>query len=72
MHDTSRQLRDLYPRLSDEEVRRAEENLKCYLESTLQLYERIAADPDEYARYRALTASIKNSYDDGVHKVDYS
>jgi hypothetical protein len=66
------ELRDLYPTLSDEELMRAEENLKRYVESTLGLYERITSDPDAYARFQALTASIRNPYDDVDSKVESS
>ncbi len=34
-------LRDLYPTLSDEELRQVEENLDRYLELVLQIFERL-------------------------------
>ncbi len=50
-------IRALYPRLSEEELREAEENLDRYLELALRIYERVRGDPQAYARFRALTAS---------------
>ena len=50
-------IRDLYPHLSDEELREADENLGRYIELTLRIYERIRNDPEAYARFKALTAS---------------
>jgi hypothetical protein len=50
-------IRDLYPRLNEEESKQAEENLKRYVELELRVYERILADPEAYARFKALTAS---------------
>ncbi|MDQ3816151.1 MAG: hypothetical protein M3362_00495 [Acidobacteriota bacterium] len=49
-------IRDLYPHLSDGELRQAEENLRRYLETAWEMYERIKADPKAYARFKALTA----------------
>ena len=50
-------IRDLYPRLTDEELREAEENMEKYLELELRMYERIFADPEAYARFKRLTAA---------------
>ena len=50
-------IRDLYPRLNEEELKEAEENLKQYVELELRVYERILADPEAYARFKALTVS---------------
>lgn len=50
-------IRDLYPHLSDGELKEADENLGRYIELTLRIYERIRNDPKAYARFKALTAS---------------
>lgn len=50
-------IKDLYPHLTDEQLREAEENLDRYLEHALRVYERLRADPEAWARYKALTAS---------------
>jgi len=38
-------IRDLYPHLSEEQLKEAEENLNRYIEMALQIYERIDSDP---------------------------
>jgi len=48
-------VRDLYPSLSDDQAKEAEENLERYLELLLRIYERLQSDPDAYARFRTLT-----------------
>jgi len=50
-------IRDLYPGLSDEQLKEAEENLGRYLELALRIYDRIRSDPEAYSQFRALTAS---------------
>ena len=50
-------IRELYPDLSDEQLKEAEENLERYLELALRIYERIRSDPEAYSQFRALTAS---------------
>jgi hypothetical protein len=50
-------VRDLYPRLSEEELQCAEEKLEQYLALELRVFERLLRDPDAYARFGALTAS---------------
>ena len=62
-------IRDLYPHLTDEELRVAEENLERYLELELRVYERILGDPDAYARFKALTASRTQSSMEGKGRV---
>ena len=54
--DRDLSIRDLYPRLNDKDLKEAEENLKQYVELELRVYERILADPEAYARFKALTA----------------
>jgi len=57
-------IRDLYPHLSEAQLKEAEENLGRYLELELRVYERILA-AEAYARFRALTASKQRSTMDG-------
>lgn len=45
---------ELYPHLSEEELRDAEDNLAQYLSLALRIYDRIAADPEAYAQFRTL------------------
>ena len=61
-HETDRELtiRDLYPHLSEEQLKEAEENFARYVELELRVYERILSDPDAYAQFKALTASRRN------------
>jgi len=58
-------IRDLYPHLNDEQLKEAEENLGRYLEVTLRVYDRIRQDPDAYARFKTLTGSTADRYDEG-------
>jgi hypothetical protein len=53
-------LRELYPELTEEQLQEAEENIGEYLKDTLRVYERIRNDPQEYARFKALTAEYRN------------
>lgn len=55
------ELRDLYPEKDEEWLARAEENFRQYILFCIRQYERIRADPKEYARFKALTRSLKNS-----------
>ena len=50
-------IRDFYPDLGEDELRVSEENLDRYLELAFRIYERIRSDPEEYTRFKALTAS---------------
>lgn len=54
-------IHDLYPELSPEERHYVEEKLNEYLKLTIRLYERIRSDPDAYARFQSLTASLNRS-----------
>lgn len=46
-------LRDLYPSLSDEELKEAEENLQAYVRLVLRIFDEVSlgADPDERGRF---------------------
>jgi hypothetical protein len=47
-------LRALYPHLTDEELRVAQDTLEQYIALVLRIYERVAADPAGYAHLRSL------------------
>lgn len=57
-------IQDLYPHLNDEQIKEAEENLYRYIELTVRMYDRIRHDPDAYARFKTLTNSAKDLYDE--------
>lgn len=50
-------IRRLFPSFNDAELAEAEDDLREHLILVLRIYERICADPEAYARFRALTAS---------------
>lgn len=52
-------IRDLYPHLSEEQLKEAEEHFERYLELVLRIYERIRLDPEAYENFQALTAPKK-------------
>jgi hypothetical protein len=52
-----RTVSNLYPTLDEDQVKEAAENLARYTELVLRIYERIKADPEAYARFKALTES---------------
>lgn len=54
-------LRDLYPHLSEEQLKEAGENLNRYLEVALRIYERICGDPESYAQFKALTVQERTA-----------
>lgn len=47
--------RELYPALSEEELRTAQENFRRYVALALRIYEAICADQERYAQFKALT-----------------
>ena len=49
--------RELFPALKDDELRRAEEDFRAYVQVTVEIYEAICQDPIRYERLKAcLTA----------------
>ena len=48
------ELRALFPNSTQEELRFAKERLEDYLAFVARIYDRIRANPDEYARYKQL------------------
>lgn len=59
MTNTPPTIRDLFPALRPEEEKEAEENLRRYLAFIVRLYDRIAADPKEHERLKALTEEYR-------------
>ena len=55
-------IKDLYPNLSEEELRTAEENLDQYLEVVLRIYERILSDPEAYSKMERLLGERSNKH----------
>ena len=55
--DKSPTLHEMYPHLSEAELREAEENLAQYLSLVLRIYERIRTDSAGYEQFRQLTAT---------------
>ncbi len=49
-------IRELYPHLDEEQLKEAEENVRRYLETAWEMYQRIKIDPEAYAQFKALTA----------------
>jgi hypothetical protein len=49
-------MQGLYPELNSDELREAEQNFMQYADVVLRIYERVASDPEAYARFKALTA----------------
>lgn len=48
---------NLYPGLDEEQVKKAAENLVRYTELIVQIHERIIANPEAYAQFKALTGN---------------
>jgi hypothetical protein len=55
--DREASLRELYPTLSDAELKEADENLRQYVALAWRVFERLERDPEAWARFEALTAS---------------
>jgi hypothetical protein len=54
-------LRQLYPHLSDSQLKEANENLRQYVALALRVFERLELDVEAWARFEALTASRRDS-----------
>jgi hypothetical protein len=52
-------LHDLYPHLTDGQLKEAEENIERYLEVVARTFERLLKDPQAYAKFKVLTASAQ-------------
>lgn len=52
-------LRDLYPHLSEEELKEVEKTFFEYTAQTIEQYERISSDPKAYAGFKRLVAEEK-------------
>jgi hypothetical protein len=53
-------IRELYPHLSDTQLTEAEENLERYIALAVRIYERLQADAEADAQFKALTVSHKD------------
>ena len=60
MSNETTELAALFPGRSPEELQKAEENLRRYLVIVVRIYESIAADPESYRRYEALTEKLRD------------
>ena len=49
--------RKLYPELTDEELKVAEDNFRRYVALGLRIYEAICAEPERYVSFKVLTAA---------------
>lgn len=56
-------IKELYPKLTEDELREAEENFDGYLEVVWRITQRVHNDPVAYARFKALTAARDSQYD---------
>jgi hypothetical protein len=54
-------LQQLYPGLTEEQLKEAEQSLRLYLDLALRIYERVRNDPTEYRRFQALTEPLVTS-----------
>jgi hypothetical protein len=52
----SKTLAELYPNLTPEELKEAEDNLDRYIDLSLRIFAHVKANPEEYGRFKALTA----------------
>ena len=53
-------LKEMYPDKTEEELADIEDRVKRYMALVIRVYNRISADPNEYARWRALTKSRRD------------
>lgn len=53
-------LRDLYPHLNEDDLKKAEEAFDRYLEVVLRIYGHLEENPEAHARFKALTGSVRN------------
>jgi hypothetical protein len=57
----ARTLRDLFPSLSEDEARLAEEEIDRYLALAAEVYQALRADPARYADFRRRLTEVKES-----------
>jgi hypothetical protein len=63
-------IQSLYPDLSLQELRRAEENLEGYLALVIRIYTRISQDPNSLAELRAALNPANSASEAGPLAVD--
>lgn len=56
------ELKDLYPHLTEEQLKETEETIEQYLELVLRIYERIKNDPKEQERLLRLLTEAKRNH----------
>lgn len=56
------ELKDIYPHLTDEQLKEAEETIEQYLELVMRIYERIKNDPKEQERLSRLLTEVKRNH----------
>jgi hypothetical protein len=59
-----KELKELYPRLTHEELIEAGQNLDIYIDHVVSQFERIRKDPAAYSKFLALTGWKPAQYDD--------
>lgn len=52
-------IKDLYPKLTSEQLEEAEFTVESYIKNALAIYERITADPKLYKEFKQLLAKQK-------------
>jgi hypothetical protein len=57
-------IKDLYPGLTDDQLKEAEENFDAYLQIVWRIFQRIRSDPEAYSRFKTLTATTEKPYDE--------
>jgi hypothetical protein len=68
--ETSSQISTLYPDLTEGEFLEAEQKLAAYLKSTLELYDRIQADPERYPKSKEELARLRQSEEPAPRHLD--
>ena len=56
------EIKDLYPHMTEEQLKEAEETIEQYLELLLRIYERIKNDPKEQERLTRLLTEAKRNH----------
>ena len=57
-------LRELYPHLSDDKLTEVEERIDRHIRIVMDMYERISADPVEYAKLKKKLAELRSKTQD--------
>ena len=57
--DRLEELRKLYPHYTEEQLRRADVNVRNYVDNAVAIYRRLLEDPEAYRRFRKLSKKRK-------------